>query len=302
MEPYLLQDPSSQETDVVIEESPLRLNIDDNLLIAIIEKRMNDSEAFYKNELKLYSRQAENEKFWLGDVLKEDEMEPNIDRYKDNIIWQDSEKRNEIAAGRMPDIIITPSAKNMVARERAKLLEDHLRIRFEDKKVKRLIKDGLRQHGIYRLAAIKVRWDAARGEHGDYLFELVRPGRYGLDHTATISHDGFTMDNVELFWEYIEEPLIVTLSKFPAKADELKQMLRRGSSPNDLVSKIKYLEVHFTWYQNNGQPIEAVCWKYKDLILNKQKTPYFDYQGYSRRVYENDNDPEQPDRDVKSKL
>ncbi len=298
MEP--LTDEQHQQEGVVIDESPLRLDIEDNLLREIIEKRIKDSNDHYKTVLKLDTRKKENERFWLGDHWpeREGEQEP----YKDNIIWQNSEKRIELASGRMPDIVVTPASDNMTKRERAKLIEKVLNIKLTSSEIKRLIKDGLRQHGIYFLAAIKARWDPNKGENGDFLFELVRPNRFGLDHTSTISHDGFTADNIKMIWEWIDEPLATVLSKFPAKAAELKSKFKTALDPKMLVTEIRYLEVHFTWYTNDGQPIECVVHKYKDLILDKIKTPYFDYEGYTKRVYEDEENPEIPDREVKSKV
>ena len=301
MDGYSFEEDQRNKEGVSVETSPLTLNIDDALLLEIIEQRMKSSNKYYDDELKISDRTKLNEKFWLGDQLPTD-LAPHLEPYKDNIIWQDSEKRIELASGRMPDIILTPAADNEVKRERAKMLEKQLQIIFSSGKMKRIIKDGLRQHGIYLLSAIKCRWDPNKGENGDFVFELVRPNRFGLDHTGTISHDGFSIDNIELFWEIIEEPLAVTLAKFPDKATELKGMLKNGNTPQGLVSKIRYHEVHFTWYTNNGQPIECVAHKYKSLILDKIKTPYFDYEGYTKRVWEDELDPNVPDGEVNSRM
>lgn len=301
MEP--LTDQAHLHEAVIIDEGPLRLDVDETVLRDLIDKRISDSEKHYKSELNLYERQKENQKFWLGDHYNESELSDHLKPgYKDNIVWQDSEKRIEIASGRMPDIIATPAANNAIKRERAKLLEKQLQIIFGSSKIKRLIKDGLRQHGINFLGVIKARWDPNKGENGDFVFELVRNNRFGIDHTSTISHDGFTVDNIKLMWEFIEEPLATVLAKFPSKAAKLKEMFKGANDPKLLVSDIRYLEAHFTWYTNDGQPIECVMWKYKDLVLGKQKTPYFDYEGFTKRVYEDEEDSDIPDREVNSKL
>lgn len=302
MPPDIYTATPQNQPGVSVEAPPLRLDIDDRLLVEIIDQHMKNNKARIDGELKIEQRAQDNEAFWLGNQVTKADLQPHQKYpYQDNIIWQDSEKRIEIASGRMPDIIVTPSGNSMQKREHARLVEKHLQIQFGSSKIKRLIKDGLRQHGIYFIAAIKCRWDENKGENGNYVFELVRPNRFGIDHTATISHDGFTIDNVDFFWELIEEPLALTIAKFPSKANELRSMMKRGLDPKSMVSKIKYHEVHFRWYTNDGQPIEAVCWKYQNLILDKQKTPYFDYDGYTKRVFD-ERDADLPEKAQHSKL
>ena len=297
-----MNEPIENKEGVSDETSPLTLDIEDRLLIETIDQRMKNTEKYNKETLKLDERQKANEKFWVGDQIKEGDLAEYLEPYKDNLIWQDSEKRIEIASGRMPDIILTPAGESEAKRERTKLIEKQLKIEFGSSKMKRLIKDGLRQHGIYFLSAIKCRWDPNKSENGDYVFELVRPSRFGVDHTGTISHDGFTIDNIDMVWELIEEPLAVTLAKFPQKAQELKDKLKAGTDPKRLISKFKYYEIHFTWYTNDGQPMECTTWKYLDLLLDKQKTANYDYEGYTKRVWEDEPDVNLPDKQVKSKI
>ena len=272
-----------RQEEITVNASSLQVPIDDNDLIAIIDNRIKLDDAYYRNELKLDRRTEEMVKFWLGDQLDERLFHNWQVPFKDNIIWQNLEQRIAIAAGRMPDIIVTPADETPEKVKSAKSLEKVLDVKVKNDVSKRLVKDGLRNLHLWLKGAIKVRWDKNRGPNGDYVFELVRPTRFGMDHTATIPHDGFTADNMEMIYEWIEEPVGLIVSKYPAKKDELFKLIGiiRGT-PRQLVAKIKYLEVHFSWFGNDGKLIEGVAWRYKSLILGKSKDPNWDWEGYEK--------------------
>ncbi|HJZ04279.1 MAG TPA: hypothetical protein VJ327_00255 [Patescibacteria group bacterium] len=272
-----------QTTEVTVVSSPLTLDIDDNDLVSVIEFKISEAEAFYKNELKLESRRRTNVEMWLGKQLDESKLYDWQARYQDNIIWQDLETRISIAASRMPDIIVTPSDESEEKRDIAKQLEKGLDIKIKSDSSKRLIKHGLRNLHLYLQSAIKCRWDPNKGKDGDFLFELVRPARMIVDHTAIIPDEGFTADNMEMIVEWLEKPVSLVMSEFPAKRDELMRELGiiKGTA-RQMSSKIKYQEVWFTWYDKQGKKFDGVCWKYNKLILGKMKNPYFDWEGYTK--------------------
>lgn len=287
MDPSLI--PEIPEEGQVKQEEPLNatepldLDIKDNILADVIQKKIDETEAHNKNKLKLPERRKRNYDFWRGDQLNEAELEAWQYPHKNNLIWQDLEHRISIAAGRMPDIIVTPADNTPEKKESARKFEKILDIKVKNDVTKRIIKDGLRDLHNELTAAVKVRWDKNKGENGDFIYELVRPGKFGVDYTATIPHDGFTADNAEVIYEWIEEPIAVVLSKFPDKKDELKTMLGRvRDTEKFMLSKLRYLEIWFTWYSKSGKPIEGTAWKYKDLILGKEKNSTFDYEGYEK--------------------
>lgn len=277
---YKTEEQERQE-EISVPGEGVSLPIDDNDLVSIIDKRIRDDEMFYRSVLKLDKRTKDMEDFYLGKQFDESQFAIWQVPYKDNIIWQDLEHRIATAAGRMPDIIVTPAEDSPEKKEKARTFEKILDIKVKNDVTKRLVKDGLRNLHISLRAAIKVRWDKNRGPNGDFVFELVRPHRVGVEHTSTIPHDGFTSDNMELIYEWIEEPVGLILSKFPDKKDALFQALGivRGTT-RQMASKIKYLECWFTWYDKEGKVYEGVCWKYRTLILRKQKNPFFDWDGY----------------------
>ena len=274
-----------KQEGITVEPSAFDLNIDDNDFCAIIDKKVSEAESYYKDTLKLPSRRKLNEDFWIGKQLDESKMYDWQVPYKDNVIWQDLETRISIASSRMPDIVVTPTSDQELKKEAAVQLEKSLNIKIRSDVTKRLIKHGLRGLNLDLLSALKCRWDKNKGENGDYIFDRVRADRITVDNTATIPDDGYTADNMEWIVEWLEEPIQVILSKFPGKRDQLFQALGivRGTQ-RQLSTKIKYQEIWFTWYDKDGDIYEGVAWKYGKLILGKMKNPYYDWEGYEKKL------------------
>src|SRR3990167_7353007 len=268
--------PEKRIEEPVLTSEPFSLPIEDTDLITILNRKIADSEAFYKDKLKLEDRRKTNEDFWLGKQLDESQFYDWQVPYKDNLIYQDLETRLAIASSRMPDVLVTPADPEK--RENAKNLEQALNIKMGRDEVKRIIKGGLRDLHLYFQGVLKCRWDKTTS---DFVFDKVRPHKIIVDHTASIPEDGFTADRMDFIAEWIEEPIGVVSAKFPNKKEELlKQLAIIRQTTKQMVSKIKYLEVWFTWYDKDGNLFEGVCWKYKNIILDKMKHPYWDWKGY----------------------
>lgn len=270
-----------QQETVVDSTDALSLPIDDADLVAVINDKIAQSKAHFDKK-KLTERRKLNRDFWQGDQLDLSKLDLRYQvPYVDNIIYDDLETRIALAAGRMPDIIVTPPSETSRSIKNAQDIKDVLEYRITSSMMKRLMKDALRNYHLDFTACIKVRWDKNKGENGDFVYELVRANRIGFDHTATIPHDGFTADNCDLIYEWIEEPLAVVLAKFPRAKDKLLAMLggQQAMNAKRLVSKIRYQECWFRWYAEDGKMLQGVCWKYNSLILDKQKNPYWDWDG-----------------------
>lgn len=258
------------------------LPIDDDDLADIIDRRIKDSQEFYKTKLKLEERQKTNEDFWVGKQFDESKFYEYQIPYKDNVIWQDLETRISIIASRMPDIIVTPNNNDSEKIEAAQTIQKGLKVKIDNSTTKRLIKNGLRNHHLDFIGCLKIRWD---NDIKDYMFEVVKPQKLILDHTATIPADGYTADNMEYICQWIEEPVAQTLAKFPSKRNEiLKANQFVQGTTKQLNSKNRYQEVWFSFYGNDGKLYEGVCWKMGKEILDKEKNPYYDWEGYEKTM------------------
>jgi len=268
----------------------LHLDIDDKDLIRIIKQRIIDDENFYSTELKLDKRRKKMEEFYLGKQVDTSTIDENWQLpYVDNLIWQDLETRIGLAAATLPEVECVPPNDDNVSKERAKKVERALEIRLNNENIRRLIKDGLRDNHLFLIGVIKIRWDPNLGEFGDFVFEKVNPKKISMDHRATIPHDGYTADNMEIIYEWIEEPVGLVCAKFPDKKEELLQKLKiTVGTTTQMASKMRYMEIWFTWYDKDGNQQEGVCWKFKNMILGKSKNPYYDWEGIEKPTNELD--------------
>lgn len=270
------------QEQVVDATTALTLPIDDADLIAVINDKVSESLKKMK-ELRIDERRKLNRDFWKGNQLDVSKLDLRYQvPYIDNIIYDDLETRVALAAGRMPDIITTPAkGDDEKAISNAKDVGDFLSDRINSSMTKRLLKDALRNYHLDFNAVIKVRWDEHKGENGDFIFELVRANRIGFDHTATIPHDGFTADNLDLIYEWIEEPLAVVLNKYPTAKPKIIEAIGGNQAMNSkkLATKIRYKECWFRWYTDKGELMYGKVCLYGSVVMHKEKNPYWDWQG-----------------------
>lgn len=267
-----------QSTEPVSGVASMALPITDEEFLSLSTQKLSEATSYF-NERQVDARRRTNESFWAGKQLEnEDDYDPDL-RNVDNLIYQDFETRITLAASRIPSTIVSSPNDDPDSVERERLLEEIINTRLTKPDKERLIKNGLRHHGLYFIGIAKVRWDKSLGKNGDVTFEIVRPQNVILDSNGKIPDDGYTADGMEFIAEYIEEPLSVVASKFPDKRDELYQLAGAGSN-NKLSRPIRYLEVWFTYYDKGGKKYEATGWRYKDLVLDVRLNPYFDFDGY----------------------
>ena len=269
-----------KQNDAVVDStSPISLPISDNEFLRLVNKKISDANVYY-DKIGLNSRSKRNEKYYKGGSDDDEELEDWQIDYKDNMIYQDEETRLSLAGSRLPDIVVVPSSKDAKASEIAKLQEKALNITLKSSNMQCLVKDILRQRDIKFRSAVKITWDKTIGDDGDYLFKLVDVDKLILDPNANIPHFGFTTDNMQYIAEFIEEPVGEVLAKFPDKKDEIfKELGYIKGTTAQMASIIRYTEFHFTWYDKDGKNIEGVGWKYGDVVLKTQKTPYWDWDG-----------------------
>lgn len=267
------------QEDILVDSSPLYLPITDDELIAIVKEKEDDYTSFLdKNKIK--EKQARNVAYYRGEQIDPAKLHKHQVPYVDNIIWQNLETRISLAAARLPDVVGVPPDESQEAKELAQKVEKAIEAKIKNKNIKRLIKDALRIQHLYFFGAIKVRWDKTKGEKGDFVFDLIQPKNLILDSTATIPHDGYTTDNMQIMGEYIEEPTSLVLSKFPKARQKLIEALGGlNEKGQPKVSKIRYKEIWFTWYDKSGNKYEGTAWLYKNLVLDRIKNPYYDWKG-----------------------
>ena len=263
----------------------LKLELDDEDFVEVMNQRIKDSRAFFSKR-DLYKRREKNEQYWLGQqvqqMLKAGVLKPHHARYQDNIIFEAEGTLKAIAVSRVPDLIVTPGNDTDESREIADNLTNVINNRIRKRENRIVLGRAYVHRPIYFVGVMKARWDSEKGRLGDYVFESIHPSNLDVDHTATSN------DTNEMDWmtEHYDLTVKEILMRWPNKKKELMEELKW--SPDDienekkLATKLKIAEIWFTWYKKEGEEwvrLEGTAWKYKDVVFDKIKNPYWDWEG-----------------------
>lgn len=286
--------PVQPKDDVVKEHDPLNLDIDDDELIKIIDKRIKASQKFFNDTYHLDAKREKNETYLFGRQLSENEKmhkyRPYEARYLDNAIYEIEASIKPVAVGRMPDMVVTPGNNDTSAKETANNITLIVNDELKTRENRRVLALGFKHIPVYYTGIIKVKWNPENGEYGDYEFSARNPQNIVVDEQCSSNNS----DKMKFIAEATKLTVQEVIMRFPLKEKEFRKQLQRDgvitSKPTDewknKATSVKIWEVWFTWYnkKDNGEyeRIEGVMWKYKDVLLKKMRNPNFDYKGKAK--------------------
>lgn len=283
---------------------PLSLDIEDDELVKIIDKRIDDSKNFYRSKYDLFNRRKKMEMYLFGrqiaDKEKRNELKPYESRNLDNVLYEIEASIKPLAMSKLPDMMVMPGSndeqKEQTAEDLTRVINDDLHKR-QNRKVLAL---AFKHLPVYFTGVIKARWDPTNGKSGDYVFDIVHPDNIIVDHLCTSSN----ADEMSFVAQSVDMTVQELVMRFPNKKDKLFEILRKnglvvGMEPSwkDLATTVKIWEVWSSWYIKSESPqtpdtqpqsqepitkwerVDGVVWKYETLILKKLKNPYYDHQG-----------------------
>ena len=218
----------------------------------------------------LVKMQKQNEKYWLGtqhealggSVVANNDLDnkPQLD----NRIFMAAETFLPIATRQNPDPVVTSPDES----EDATLWAAHNRellIYFADvNKLKQVLRRCTRYWLLYLLGPVKVGFDEVENIP---VVKAERPQKLILDPTSTIDDGGYTGEYIGLVRSDTAETLI---TRFPASAEGI-----RSGVGDKLGTEIQYVE----WWTD-----ELVFWTLKGDVLDKKKTPYFNYDDVEETI------------------
>lgn len=264
--------------EVVVTSPEIAFPLSDDELNALLDRKISETKA-KRGTLDLDKRSKKNWDFFKGNQIAEDSLDTWQLPFVDNVIYDNTNYRIVMAASRIPDITIISPNEDTQSQDNAEDIRLTIESRIKSRAVKSMVKKGLLHLHNDFLGCMKVRWDKNKAKNGDYVFDIVNMKDLDIDMSATIPDDEFTSDNMEVIIEWITEPPKVIFSKFPAKKKDLMEALG-VSDGKELPAKIRYAEAHFTYYTDAGERMEGVAWRYNKVILDKIKSPNYDWQGY----------------------
>lgn len=279
---------NDQLQEIASEADPLKLDLDDKTFCDVFDDLIEQSRRHFKS-IKLYERRQKNEDYYLGKQIENQEKARELKkynaRYLDNVIFEAEGILKAVAVSRVPDLIVKPGNDTEESRQVADDLTEVLNNRFRQRENRLVLGTAYTHRPIYFTGIIKALWDSERGKNGDYLFNVIHPNNIDVDHTAT-SADA---DDMNWICHTYELTIKEILMRWPKKKEELFNSegwdLSVDQDEKKMATKLKVSEIWFTWYRKENEKwvrVEGTAWKYKRVVFDKIKHPYWDWEGETK--------------------
>lgn len=233
--------------------------LNEKQIVKLIENRWNSSQTVwdtidkvYDQNTKIYANQAE----WINKIPKK-----RI-KVQANRVFVNTEAVINTLIANPAAINFIPTRETPEARELAMSEEQFFQKKFRDINFKETLRMGLRNLYFGRLIVIKAFWDHTIN---DFNFKALDPRKIRVaKHAKNETETDFVIEEVE-------DTLSSLITRFPDKEKEI--LKESGYTKEDAFVnniEIKYKEC---WIQDH-----LIC-KYGNVILSKDKNPYFDWDG-----------------------
>jgi len=271
--------------DQIIENTdPLHLDLEDQDFIQTINDSIAQSVNYYKLK-QLPERQDKMLSYYLGNQLDDSgprKLALHQPRYVENVIYEGVRRIKPIAASRLPDLTV----KHGESPEIEEMMTDLLNTDISKRKNRKVLGLAHVHEQIFLYAVIKARWNPEDGDDGDSEFINVYPKNIVWDHRCKTSN----ADDMRFVAENTETTVKEIVMMFPKAKEELFRKLGIDINDKDqkkLASPLTIWEVWFHWWkekkdefgESKWEKVNAVVWKYQEVVLGKMKNPYFDYEG-----------------------
>lgn len=272
---------------------PLALDIPDEKLIKIVDKWIEDTRHFYKEEYDLYEVRKRNETYRFGrqvaQLIKQKKLKDYEARVLDNVLYEIETTEKPLALSQLPDLIVSPGTNTDESKKLAEMITQVVNSDLQKEQTRKVLGMAWQHRPVYRVGVIKCVWNPQLfGGIGDYEFIFVHPDAIDLDQLA-VEADADKM-------RYVSHKVSLTVERvlmmFPKAKDKFLEELRGQGimSKNDeepswraMATPIDIREVWFTDYEKaegkEWKRVEGTLWKYRTCMLGKMKNPYYDYTG-----------------------
>lgn len=264
----------------------LSLDLTEEETIQALGNRVSEAKQFWDNTLGLSNVQKENENYYLG--LVTEDLFDHQKSAKDPRIFMDVEHLVALVTTNPPMPIVSEAHDTDASRELAVNLKKMLLAKWSPNELdlkQKFEKTARHLLAGKRIAIQKYRWNNEKGRiiddegnrKGDVDVVLLRPENVILEYGG---NDDTT--DIPLIAESIDSTLEELGMMYPKKKDKIMQI--RGYENGvamPLSSRVNYTEVHFTYYKN-GKRGEAIAHKMGDLLLDRMKTPNWNYDEWEK--------------------
>lgn len=231
----------------------------DKALCSLIENRFASSDTVWSDIRNIYDQNTaiyDNKAKWLQDIPKKST------KIQKNRIYVDMEAVINALIANPAQINFIPSKDSAEAQEVAKMEEMFFQKKYNDRNFKEVLRMALRNLYFGRLLVIKPFWNA---RIDDFDARAIDPRKIRISKHAKNEPES------EFAIEEITDTIMALCSRFPSKKEEI--LKRAGLSEEEL-----YIQNPEVTYKEAWIGDYLIC-KFEDLILEKVRNPYFDWDG-----------------------
>jgi len=236
------------------------IDLNDKSLCEAIENRWNESELLWEEVKKITEINRsyyENNPEYLKNLPKKKS------KVHSSRIFVNTEAVINALIANPPMVNVIPTRETPESKSLAISLEKFFKQKYIDENIKEELRKGLRNIYFSRIAVLKPVWNISENTFG-----LVN-----IDPTKIRIYSGATKEkNAPYIIEEIDCDLRTMVARFPNKKKELMKACG-VSKEEDLFIKTQKLTYKEAWID------DYVIYKYKDIILDKEKNPYWDWDG-----------------------
>jgi hypothetical protein len=245
--------------------------LDSSELAEMLDAKIEESKGFWNGgKYKLDKRTQENEKFYLGEQVSDDDDGEQDNLTLDNRIFSSVRTIVPYVTTRITEPEVYPSSNSVAAKKFANDLEKALHIKADKENVKAKAKFSVEDAIIRRRGYLKPRYDAATKNF--FSVEYVPAESIIIDHKAR------SYEEPRYFRHCLEKSVDDLVIMFPDKEERIKELF----NIKETSSKADYQALHdinedWSFVTIKGELDLVVCWSYKKEALGVIKDPNWRY-------------------------
>ena len=237
------------------------LETDNAVLLKVFDSRWKDSSTLwekiiqkdFEKNLKTWSNKPE----WLGNVPRKQS------KTRDNRVFLSTESQINKVTARPFKPAITPANESDEAKEIAMNLQEVFLDAYDTRNIKKSMKRGLRYLHLSRLICMKVFWNT---EIDDFDAKVANSKKVRFSKNSTNEEESeFAIEEID------DKKILQLIEQFPDQEEAILKEQR--ISKDDAIANNPDIIYHEVWIG------DGTFWKFKNIILNKRKNPYYDFEG-----------------------
>lgn len=266
-------DDISTQDGVVDNLDALDISLSDQEIIGALHGRIEDSKSYWNSPrgYDLESVRNENVNLHLGKQVDKNALYAHQVPYVDNEIFVGVESILAYVTSQTPQPEVYPAQDSQESKILATDLEKVMLAHSDRFDLPRKMEGAVRNMLLKRVGFLKLRNDPFHGKNGDIVPEVVNPDNIIVDKNAAMG------ENPGFIAHVLKCSVDELVARFPKKKDEIFAAVGivRGT-PKQMGNTVVYREVWCT-YWDNGAPKEGVVWYFKNVVLDKDLSPNWDY-------------------------